>query len=775
MEVREFYGRIDSNRELVIQPQRLASTVTFRDAASFFGFPLEQLLTALAYPNNYALVCDLYYALFETYGAMIPGEVIDEDYRYDPPKAIRGPAKSMDERGYTDFGIALAMIYTLHERTGDFGTWTIPSKDLWTRMPIGVLRQQFEFVAVGPRAGRRVKILPKAYPSEQMARLSVLRGKLEHELQRVTEDQSLYAERRVSMEYARRVILLNEMQWQARPKPYERQDAALEALGKLRKAIEDLDRAAGDAAKSSASEKRAARELLDYIGPDSEAAGPLRSLLELISVNPHAFPSEQLDDTLDELRRVFTALSNSSLAEEFLDAHVISLFKDVIENVRPEVHAHLADLGGSEYQQMWNGGWSDAMNELYAPGDVKDDSPLAKLAEIGESYESVIGVIASALNESTLPILLTRVTRKAQDATAQQLVVRSLATCALKLIAAACSPHRVSQKGELILGGVYVRTWFEAVAAAADSGDDARLDKLAKEYKRLKFGTQLKSRPVFLHLSFVFSIVSLGYAMETTQEQTWVSTGKLVVEALKTIEGAGELLFAYTVQYDIETGATGKEAIVKQLGAAAAVLSFVVTAGDTIKRWRNMTTKKKVAASISVIGATISVARLLPFVVSAARLAAGLSVVGFVLGAVAFGLEFLAPPPGTQKIFEEYLRHAMGPEGPYDATRFRTERRSVEDAWEVARDAEAFTTLRGPMGEPDHYSPGALPTWRLANAMGFWAEHIIAMFDADEWKVVVSAHIPRSPGSKTEESPAHAPGTPLPGRSDATADGEGRA
>lgn len=749
MPICEFFGRIDSDKELVIQPQKLSFDISFREIADFFGLPLEQLLNALAIPNNAKFVFELYYVLFGEYGAMIPGELIDVDRRSDPPREIRGPAMSMDERGYTDFGIALAMILTLQERTNDFEKWKAPKLDFWVRMPIGLVDKQFPYIAVGPVGGRCVRIIPKAYPSEEMAQLSALRGKLEDELRLLSERQAAHAERRVSMEYARRVVLLNEMQWTARPKPYERQGAALEALGRLRTSIEALDRAVA-IGHPSAAEKRAAGELLRYIAPSSKAAVPLMGLLELISEQPSALPSQQIDETLDEFRRCFVALSMSSLAQEFLTGHVISLLQEVVENLSPEVDALLADVGGDAFRELWTGGWREAFTTLRAPGDIKDDSPFRKLAKLGSRYEACLKVVVAGLNEATVPIVLSRIVRGTSgDAAANTRAIHTFATIMLRLIGAAASPHRLSSGGELLLGGQYISSWFEACAAALEGKDNARLTELGKEYKRLKFGTQLKSIPLFKSVSYLFSLASVASAVEKSEDGRWQSTGKLVVEVLKNIEGLGDLLFGHRVQYSIEAGAEATpEMFTKYLGGAATLLSFAITLGDTASRWGNLTPRKKVTASLGVASATLSVARLLPFVVAAGRLAAGLSVVGFVVGVAQFGLGILDEKrtPNTHKMFEAYYNHAMNvTDGPYDPALYRAEREALEAAWAGVSDGDILVTLHGPAGEADHVPSGGLPTWHLAYAMGFYAEHIIAMFDAER-EDILRAHIRFTPG-----------------------------
>ena len=748
MPICEFFGRIDSDKELVIQPQKLSFEISFREVADFFGLPLEQLLNALALPNNAQFVFELYYVLFGEYGAMIPGELIDVDRRSDPPREIRGPAMSMDERGYTDFGIALAMLLTLQERTNDFGKWKAPKLDFWVRMPIGLVDKQFPYIAVGPVGGRCVRIIPKAYPSEEMAQLSALRGELEHQLQLQAERSRVHADARVAMEYARRVVLLNEMQWAARPKPYERQDAALEALGRLRTSIGALDHAVS-VGHPSTKERHAATELLRYIAPTSKAAIPLMDLLELIATQPQALPSTQIGDTLEEFGRCFFALSMSSLAEEFLTGHMITLLQEVIENIAPEIDAQIADAGGGYFRELWSDGWREALTKLRAPGDIKDDSPFRKLATIGSRYESGLKAIVAGLNEATVPILLTRLARATSGRPGETIAAttraaHTFATCMLRLIGAAASPHRLTSGGELLLGGQYITSWFEACAGALEGKDDARLAELGKEYKRLKFGTQLKAMPLFKSLSYVFSLVSIAVAVETSEDGTWQSTGKVVVDVLKNIEGLDDLFFGHRVQYSVEAGAAAKpEAFSKYLSSAATVLSFGITLGDTVSRWQNMSPRKRVSASLGVAGATISLARLLPFVMAAGRLAAGLSVVGFVIGVADFALGILEDEltPGTHELFEAYYRHATNvAKGPYDPALFRTERDALEAAWEVVSDGDFLVTLHGPAGEPDHVPIGGVPTWHLAYGMGFYAEEIIKMFEADKVDVV-RAHI----------------------------------
>jgi len=354
-------ARVDSDKEMVIYPQRFDRDLTFYSLSDIFGIPKEQLLLALGLPNNRELVLELYYELFQRYGARIPGAVIDTDYSKVPPRVTRGPEVVMSELGYTNADVALIMIFTLEDHTHEFPTWSVPRRDLWVRLSPALATHLKPLVAIGPSAHRCVKVLPLEYPSAEMAELSVLRGKLESRLAPLAAERARHEQHRLYFEYARRIVLLNEQQWETRPRPYERQTLALTALRRLRNDMEELDRAAGRNSPASHAEREAARELLSYIGPTSSAAVPIMNVLEVLAEQPNAFTSVQVQDFLDEIRSTFVALSLSSLAEEFLTGHLIALLQDMVENISPEADTALAEVGGARFKAFWGGDWRDAL------------------------------------------------------------------------------------------------------------------------------------------------------------------------------------------------------------------------------------------------------------------------------------------------------------------------------------------------------------------------------------------------------------------------------
>lgn len=738
------FARVDSDKEMVIQPQRLDRDLTFRSISDIFGIPKDQLLLALGLPNNREFVLELYYELFQRYGARIPGEVIDTDYSKVPPRVVRGPETVMSELGYTNVDVALIMIFTLEDHTQEFPIWSVPKRDFWVRLSPALANQLKSLVAIGPSADRCVKMIPLEYPSAEMADLSALRGTLESKLAPLAAERARHEQHRLYFEYARRIVLLNEQQWETRPRPYERQRPALEALRLLRNSMEELDRAAGRNSPASRAEREAARELLSYIGPTSRAAVPIMNVLEVLVEQPNAFPSEQVEDFLDEIRRTFVALSLSSLAEEFLTGHWIALLQDIVENISPEADAVLSEVGGPRFKAYWGGDWRDALTALRAPGDVSDDSPFKKLIDVGKKFDSVLGIVVGAMNETTMPLLLHRVARATKRAEEIGEYAQSLATCFLKVIAFAYVPHRITQQGQHLISGIDVDAWFKACADAIDVGDDAAIAALSKELRALQLGTSYKGRPLVRELSLLFSFASACAVANESEEATWTNCGKLLVEVLKVGEGISGLPFAYRTQWQLEeklaTPSGGR--IGSHLGSIATVLAFVVTLGDTVNRWGRLSTGKRVGAALALASATASATAMLPFVAASARLAAGLSLVGFVLCAADFAWNLLddLTTAGTQELFTKYFEHVMTNErgGPYRMSEVASQRLDTLRAFEAVVDADAFTKLRGPAGKRDYNGPGDVPTWHLANAMGFPAEHVAVMFGLREDEIAAA-------------------------------------
>jgi len=374
---------------------------------------------------------------------------------------------------------------------------------------------------------------------------------------------------------------------------------------------------------------------------------------------------------------------------------------------------------------------------------VSDDSPFKKLIDVGKQFDSVLGIVVGALNETTMPILLHRVARATKRADEIGEYAQSLATCFLKVIAFAYVPHRVTQQGQLLVAGIDVDEWFKACANAIDRGDDAAIASLSKKLRALQMGTTYRGRPLVRELSLLFSFASACAVANESEEATWTNCGKLLVEALKVGEGISSLSFAYHTQWRLEQKLAPPSGarIGSHLGSIATVLAFVVTLGDTVNRWGRMSTEKRVGTALALASATASITAMLPFVAASARLAAGFSLVGFVICAAEFAWNLLddLTTPGTQELFTKYFEEAMGaPSGPYVMPSVRAEKLAAMSAFAAVKDADAFTRLRGPAGQRDYYGDGDLPTWHLANGMGFPAEHVILMFDADKWDVIAS-------------------------------------
>ncbi len=706
----------------------------------------------------------LFGTLYHEYDGEIPGEILEDDENVIPAKLRRGPATKMPDGGFIDPEAARWSLFALHARAVPMGNWRVPALDVWVPATPTVLYQLDHLVARGPSKGRCVSVEPANFPNEVMNKFLYLVAALETQVELLARESATWVTRRMSLEYARRVVFLTSWHWENHPSPPGSRADALTRLRVLAKAIEDIENAADALSLTRADEQKAANDLLTFLAPTSAAAPAIKAALVVIATQPTAFRAEEINVTFEIIERAVLALSASSGAETFVTDHLISLVQLMSESLAPELENMLMELpgdGGDEWKSLCGVGWQEAMVALRAEGGVNDNSPLEPLVMVGTYYKSGLAVIQAGMNHGTLPILLARLAAaggaKTSNAAFQPLA-RSLAVCMLRGLLASGALHRGSA-GVLLFAGQDVTKWFKAcVRALGGKSVESSMAEMAGEIKALKLGDEMGKTRLLGAAAFFFSAVSTLAACDATWDDTWQNWTKLLSSAMKTTADLAKLGQIIQIQDIVDVQASELTWLAERLGIMAGIITLIATGGDTLASWSYLSRQSKIAKSLATISAATALLRLLPLVKASARWTRVLGWVGFALGIVEFGVGVVitARTPGTQNFFNQYLQFAFSGQ-PYRQGALSSEFSAVNAAADRVREG-GFVVLGdrgGVAGEPGVVPTGELPTWYFAYSMGFPAEVVAKLFGTDVMDVV-RAGLLLGPGF--DEDGAIAPG-----------------
>ncbi len=740
---------IGTERDLTVHLANLdRGDRSLETVATLLGILTSELLESLSLPVNAGFTRALFRDIYDRFDGVYPGAPIDDpsaDPGTIPPRVVTGPDLVLLPEGLDDAGFAALQLVTMWRTNRDvLVQWTLPPRDFCVANTPAFKTQLKALIGTSNRRGLCLASKPTDIPTEPLDRLLQATAQLERATSDLEEARIATGKHRMALECARRVLVLCDFQWRARPAKGKDPEAALAGLRRLDDTILALDRAAMAAGPKSAREEKLAREVLACL-LDGEA--PIGDTLELMAMDPTAIGASRAEEMFEVLARAFAALSRSSLAELFVDAHLLPVFRDVLllsDGERPEQPSLAAVLDEGTVQE-WRDMSRAALDALKAD---KGSSYLGKIKEVGGYYKKALDVVQAGLNDATIPILLARISKAAGTPSQFQSVARSFAVCMLRGLFASGLVTHAGSPGTLLFNGKDVTSWFKVCARGLRRGEAFDAKELGEELRRLELGKNLKSTRVAGSANFVLSVVSVLLAADGTWERSWQSWEKLLLEALKTSEALAKLVYTFRVQTHVEGLLVPLEELGKRVGMLASFFAFAVTFGDTVERWNDRNTKYKFASGLSTVSAGIGVARVLPFVCAGSRLAKGLTAAGWLIMAVEFGYEMYlhSITPGTQGVFDEYRAAAMKG-GAFDGASTRAERDAFMQAWEESRQADVFIKLRAPprnpAGELGHVPIGGLPTWHLAYGLGFTSELVVKLFelDKDEEQDVTAAGI----------------------------------
>lgn len=758
------FATVDSDKELVVHGANIASHEDFQWLAETLGvYPSDEMLAILWLPNNETLVLVLFSQLHSKYDGMIPGEILEINENTIPETVRRGPPEAMPDAGFIDPDTARWALFALHARGESIGGWTLPKRDIWLPMTPSILSHLQHLVGRGPSKNRCVDVVVPRFPSETMNKLAELVAALERHLRLLEEERGAWATRRLSLEYAHRLIDLEVWDWSNTSFHIANRAERLQRLSELTTAMDNLDAAANEASPAIDAEHGAAVELLAFLKPGSKAAREIEDVLDVLAVQPHAFRSEQVDDVFEFLERSFSVLSSSSVAERFVQEHLISLIQAAAESLPPELEQEFTEGYGDNWKPLWQVDWRDSVNALWSKGGVADPSPYAKVVALQKYYKAGLFVIQAALSHATLPILLARLSDYAKTEEALRPLAHSLLSCLLRGLLASGAIHR-GAPGQVLFAGQDVTRWFKACARALGGRPTAAsMTEIARELKALKLEDAVKNVRRFAYARFFFSAVSTLTAYEDTWSDTWENWMKLYGAAIETSEELVKLTRTVALQgmIGMEDRERALELVGKRLAMMSAAISLAVAGGDTLQNWYYMSPRRKLASALATASAATALAQLLPFVTASARWMRMLGIAGVVLGVVEFALGQLisATTAEAESVFQKYLEFALD-DGPYRSPATAEKRAALVEAAERAVKSDAIVRLgrqyrerRDAEGERDRIPEGSPPTWFYAHSKGFAAEVIAKLFESDILDVI-GAGIPLGPGYKEDSSGA---------------------
>jgi hypothetical protein len=740
----------DSDKEMVVHLERLeGGDVDFHWLIDTLGVPVEDVIAALLWPNNLRFTLGLFTRWCLELSGSIPGAVLEEDPSTLPPTVIRRAADiPMPATGFSQHDDAFAALLTIHIHHLAIESWIVPKEELWLPRTPTTDGHLARLVTRGPSKNRCVSVRAAVFPHDAVQELGSRVTRLEAAVAKLSEEVATWAARRLAFEHARRVLLLLQWQWTNAPRPYERQDDALGRIDALLEAMARLDTAADEAAPSLSEEQDAARDLLFHLSPLSSWAAQAHEALEIIATQPTAFRGEEIEDILSYLERAFLALSQCSLASEFVAGHVMDMLRVLAESLAPELETAFADAGDGAWSDLWAADWAAALDVLKADG-FGEKSPWAALAKVGKYYKSASAIILGAINQGTLPLILGRLAVFGQDQHEFSLRSRSFATTLLRGVLASAAVHR-GAPGQVLIGGKDMTRWFRACARALSKEPSAAdLDEIAEGLRELQLGGAIAKTRLVGSVGFVFGAVSTLVACGDTWDRTWLSSTKLAASLLKSTSDFGHVAAAFATQREAIDKADDLVRAADQLSMMSTVVSFVVTTGETIETWAYLSKANKFARVVSTLSATTALMRLLPFVKASAGWARVLGVVGVVLAVVdgIVGLVLSLTRADSESIFGQYFDFALA-SSPYRRVRPSLYEAAIEERDKAVR-LRIFVDLRGPAGERGVIPHGGLPTWNFANGLGFPAEVVARLFDVDVLDVI-SAGLRTSPDFEAE-------------------------